>query len=310
MPTLGIDLGGTFARAAVVDEVGKLIAASKVALVERSPSGVVETIAQAASDAVRAAGVPLGACGVAAAGQIHKDSGVLSVAPNLGWRNVPLGALLKDRLGQPVRVVNDLAAAAWGEFNVGAGRGSQDMLVVFVGSGVGSAIIANGRLVDGGGGVAGELGHIKVIPGGRRCGCGELGCLEAYVGGHNLIAQTRELLAGGNALEVARLTDGDPARITPVTLEKAAEAGDAAAVEVYERAAQFLALSVANQVTMLNPARLVLGGGVLSHCPGLRRRVEEGVRAWSSTTSREGLLIADAELGDDSGLIGAALLVK
>src|SRR5688572_8951265 len=103
MPTLGIDLGGTFARAAVVDEVGKLIASSKVALVERSPSGVVETIAQAASDAVMVAGVPLGACGVAAAGQIHKDSGVLSVAPNLGWRNVPLGALLTHRLGQPVR---------------------------------------------------------------------------------------------------------------------------------------------------------------------------------------------------------------
>ncbi len=310
MPTLGIDLGGTFARAAVVDAGGHLIAASKVALVERSPAGVVETIAQAASDAVKSAGVPLGACGVAAAGQIHKDSGVLSVAPNLGWRNVPLGALLTDRLGQPVRVVNDLAAAAWGELHAGAGRGAQDMLVVFVGSGVGSAIIAGGHLVDGGGGVAGELGHIKVIPGGRRCGCGELGCLEAYVGGHNLIAQTRELLASGNAPEVQRLTGGDPSRITPVTLEKAAEAGDAAAVEVYERAARFLALSVANMVTMLNPARLVLGGGVLSHCPGLRRQVEEGVRQWSSMTSREGLLIADAELGDDSGLIGAALLVK
>ncbi|WP_426754980.1 ROK family protein [Myxococcus sp. Y35] len=310
MPTLGIDLGGTFARAAVVDGVGKLIAAAKVALVERSPAGVVETIAQAAADAVKAAGVPLAACGVAAAGQIHKDSGVLSVAPNLGWRNVPLGALLTDRLGQPVRVVNDLAAAAWGELHAGAGRGAQDMLVVFVGSGVGSAIVASGRLVDGGGGVAGELGHIKMVPGGRRCGCGELGCLEAYVGGHNLIAQTRELLASGNAPEVQRLTGGDPSRITPVTLEKAAEAGDVAAAEVYERAARFLALSVANMVTMLNPARLVLGGGVLTHCPGLRRRVEEGVREWSSMTSREGLLIADAELGDDSGLIGAALLVK
>ena len=198
MPTLGIDLGGTFARAAVVDAGGNLIAAAKVPLVERSPAGVVETIAQAVSDAVKSAGVPLGACGVAAAGQIHKDSGVLSVAPNLGWRNVPLGALLTDRLGQPVRVVNDLAAAAWGELHAGAGRGAQDMLVVFVGSGVGSAIIAGGHLVDGGGGVAGELGHIKVVPGGRRCGCGELGCLEAYVGGHNLIAQTRELLASGN----------------------------------------------------------------------------------------------------------------
>ncbi|MBZ4416240.1 ROK family protein [Myxococcus sp. RHSTA-1-4] len=308
MPTLGIDLGGTFARAAVVDGAGKMLASAKVALAERSPAGVVETIAQAASEAVKAAGVPVSGCGVGAAAQIHKDSGVLSVAPNLGWRNVPLGALLKERLGQPVRVVNDLSAAAWGELHAGAGRGAQDLLVVFVGSGVGSAIIANGRLLDGAGGVAGELGHIKVVPGGRRCGCGELGCLEAYAGGHNLIAQTRELLASGNAPKVVELTGGDAARITPVTLEQAAEAGDAEAREVYERAARFLAVAVANQVTVLNPARLLLGGGVLTHCPGLRRHVVEGVQAWASQTAREGLLITEAELGDDSGLIGAALL--
>ncbi|QSQ22881.1 ROK family protein [Pyxidicoccus parkwayensis] len=308
MPTLGIDLGGTFARAAVVDAGGKILASSKVALAERSPAGVVETIAQAAASAVKSAGVPVGACGVGAAAQIHKDSGVLSVAPNLGWRNVPLGQMLAARLGQPVRIVNDLAAAAWGELHAGAGRGASDMLVAFVGSGVGSAIIANGKLLDGAGGVAGELGHIKVVPGGRRCGCGELGCLEAYAGGHNLIAQTRELLAAGDSAKLVELSGGDPARVTPVMLEQAAEAGDGPALEVYERAAQFLAVAVANQVTVLNPARLILGGGVLVNCPGLRRCVVEGVQRWSSQVSREGLLIVEAELGDDSGLIGAALL--
>ncbi|NVJ27526.1 MULTISPECIES: ROK family protein [Myxococcus] len=308
MATLGIDLGGTFARAAVVDAAGKVLASAKVALEERSPSGVVETIARAASEAVKSAGVVVGGCGVGAAAQIHKDSGVLSVAPNLGWRNVPLGQLLTDRLGQKVKVVNDLSAAAWGELHAGAGRGAQDLLVVFVGSGVGSAIIAGGHLLDGAGGVAGELGHIKVVPGGRRCGCGEQGCLEAYTGGHNLIAQSRELLAAGSSPALAELVGNDASKLTPVTLEQAAEAGDVAAREVYERAAQFLALAVANQVTVLNPARLILGGGVLNHCPGMRRRVLEGVRAWASQTSREGLLIADAELGDDSGLIGAALL--
>lgn len=308
MPTLGIDLGGTFARAAVVDGGGKVLASAKVALAERSPAGVVETIAQAAADAVKSAGIPVGACGVGAAAQIHKDSGVLSVAPNLGWRNVPLGQMLTARLGQPVRVVNDLAAAAWGELHAGAGRGASDVLVVFVGSGVGSAIIANAKLVDGAGGVAGELGHIKVVPGGRRCGCGELGCLEAYTGGHNLIAQTRELLAAGRSPKLLELTGGDPARVTPVTLEQAAEAGDGPSREVYERAAQFLAVAVANYVTVLNPARLILGGGVLNHCPGLRRSVVEGVQAWASQTAREGLLITEAELGDDSGIIGAALL--
>ncbi|HEX8441516.1 ROK family protein [Archangium sp.] len=308
MPTLGIDLGGTFARAAVVDEQGKIVAASKIPLAERSPSAVVECIAHAAEVAVASAGTSVKACGVGAAGQIHGESGVLAVAPNLGWRNVPLGEMLRGRLGFNVRVVNDLSAAAWGELNAGAGRGAQDMYTVFVGSGVGSAIIAGGRLVNGGGGVAGELGHIKVVPNGRRCGCGELGCLEAYVGGHNLIAQTRELLATGRSTMLKDLTGGDPARVTPVTLEHAADAGDAEAREIYERASLMLAIAVANQVTVLNPARLILGGGVLSHCPGMRRRVLEGVQAYASTTSREGLLITDAELGDDSGLIGAALL--
>ncbi|MCY1031796.1 ROK family protein [Corallococcus sp. BB11-1] len=310
MPTLGIDLGGTSVRAAVVDAKGKVLSSAKVAVTDRKPQGVVETIAQAADEALKRSGVKVDGCGVGAAGQIHKDSGVISVAPNLGWRNVPLGDLLQKRLGFGVKVVNDLSAAAWGELQAGAGRGAQDMLVVFVGSGVGSAIIADGRLVQGGGGVAGELGHIKVVPGGRLCGCGEHGCLEAYVGGHNLIAQTKELLASGRSRILESLVaDSDPDSITPVTLEKAADAGDAEAKELHERASRFLAIAVANQVTVLNPSRLLLGGGVLTYCPGIRQRVLDGVQMWASQTSREGLLVADAELGDDSGIIGAALLV-
>ncbi|MBN8465018.1 ROK family protein [Corallococcus exiguus] len=310
MPTLGIDLGGTFARAAVVDGKGEILASAKVAVQDRKPQGVVETIAQAAEEAVKQSGVKVDGCGVGAAGQIHKDTGVISVAPNLGWRDVPLAAMLTKRLGFDVKVVNDLSAAAWGELHAGAGRGAQDILVVFVGSGVGSAIISDGRLVQGGGGVAAELGHIKVVPGGRLCGCGEHGCLEAYAGGHNLIAQTKELLASGGSPVLERLTNGDPYTITPVTLETAAEAGDAKAKEIHARAAHFLAVAVANYVTVLNPSRLVLGGGVLTHCPGIKRLVLDGVQQWSSRVSREGLLIADAELGDDSGIIGAALLVK
>ncbi|WP_404368843.1 ROK family protein [Corallococcus coralloides] len=310
MPTLGIDLGGTFARAAVVDGKGEILASAKVAVQDRKPQGVVETIAQAAEEAVKKSGVKVDGCGVGAAGQIHKDTGVISVAPNLGWRDVPLAQMLTKRLGFGVKVVNDLSAAAWGELHAGAGRGAQDILVVFVGSGVGSAIISDGRLVNGGGGVAGELGHIKVVPGGRLCGCGEHGCLEAYAGGHNLIAQTKELLASGSSRVLEKLTNDDPDTITPVTLETAADAGDAKAKEIHSRAAQFLALAVANYVTVLNPSRLVLGGGVLTHCPGIKRQVLDGVQQWSSRVSREGLLIADAELGDDSGIIGAALLVK
>lgn len=309
MPTLGIDLGGTNARAAVVDEQGRILASAKVALTDRSPAAVVEVIAQATAAALSAdGGVRVRGIGVGAAGQIHRDSGVIAVAPNLGWRNVPLAALLSERLGQQVRVVNDLAAAAWGELNAGAGRGATDVYVVFVGSGVGSCVIANTQLVRGAGGVAGELGHTKVIPNGRRCGCGELGCLEAYAGGHNLAAQAIEAMVAGRSPALMELTEGDPSRVTAGTLERAAEAGDPAAREIHERAGKMLGLAISNMVTVLNPARLIIGGGVLMHCPGIRRYVVESVQAFASNTSREGLLIAEAELGDDSGIIGAALL--
>ena len=310
MQTLGIDLGGTFARAAVVDGDGKILAATKTALRDRNPQAVVEAIAQAAQQAVQAAGAPVSHCGVGAAGQLQGDSGVILVAPNLGWRNVPFGSLLQARLGHMVRVVNDLSAAAWGEFRAGAGQGVRDLLVVFVGSGVGSAIIANGQLLAGAHGVAAEFGHVKVLPNGRGCGCGECGCLEAYAGGHNLIAQMKEAVAEGRGPKLLELAGGDPNALNPVHLELAAHAGDTAAREIYDRAADALALAIANQITVLNPAKLILGGGVLSHCPGMRQRILNGIATYSSVASRNWLQVVDAALGDDSGLIGAALLAR
>ncbi|MFL5320672.1 MAG: ROK family protein [Myxococcaceae bacterium] len=308
MLSLGIDLGGTFARAAVVEASGRLVSAAKTALQNRSPEGVVATIHAAAVEAMKAAGNPaVSACGVGVAGQLEGDHGVIAVAPNLGWRNVPFGKLLSDSLGRPVRLINDLRAAAWGEFVAGAGQGCSDMLVVFVGSGVGSAIISGGRLVVGASNVAGEFGHVKVVTRGRSCGCGEQGCLEAYAGGHNLIAQMREAVAGGPTA-LAALCSGNPSVLTPAHLEEAAEMKDGAALAIIERAGDYLALAVANYVTVMNPTRLVLGGGVLTHAPTLRRRVTEGIAAYTNASARRAVHVVTAALGDDAGIIGAGLL--
>jgi glucokinase len=308
MAFLGIDLGGTYARAAVVDADGGILAACKRVLTDRSVDGVVGTLAEAAGEVLHA--YPhVATCGVGVAGMLEGDTGVVAVAPNLGWRNVPFGALLAQRLGRPVRVVNDLSAAAWGEFRAGAGRGTGDILVVFVGSGVGSAIIATGRLLRGAGGAAGELGHVKVVPeGGRRCGCGETGCLEAYMGGHNLIAQMQELLESGEPTLLRELAAAPGALLSPVLLEEAALRGDAAAAALYDRAVGMLGVSTANLVTLLNPRALVIGGGVLSRCPAMRQRLAEGVQRYASRVSLRAVTVVDAALGDDSGLIGAALL--
>lgn len=307
---LGIDLGGTTARAALVSAEGRILGLDKRVLGDRSPEAVVETIARAAAGAMEVAGSDgVRSCGVGVAGQLRGETGHIAVAPNLGWRDVPFGVMLSERLGRPVRVVNDLSAAAWGELTAGAARGHREVFVVFVGSGVGSALISRGQLIRGARGVAGELGHIKVVArGGRVCGCGELGCLEAYAGGHNLIALMREALMSGAATVLRDLVDGDPSRLNPAVLEQAALTGDPVARDIYDRAAELLGVAIANQVTVLNPSQLILGGGVLLHCPELLRRVVEAVGARSSWVSRQELRIATAELGDDSGLIGAALL--
>jgi glucokinase len=308
--TLGIDVGGTFARAAVVAVDGRLVSVDKHALKARSPDAVVESVGEAVARALEGApGVEVAGCGVGVAGQLDPATGRVRVAPNLGWRDVPFGEMLSSRLGRRVWLVNDLSAAAYGEFSVGAGRGERDLLTVFIGTGVGSALIANGLLVSGSGGVAGEMGHTKVVfEGGRRCGCGETGCLEAYAGGANLIAQAREAVTSGESKRLLELAGGELDQLTPMHLERAALEGDAGALRIYDQARRFLGIAISNQVTMLNPARLILGGGVLVRCPGLRRSVTESVARWSSRASQEDFTIADALLGDDSGLMGAGLL--
>jgi glucokinase len=246
---------------------------------------------------------------VGVAGQLLEKTGRIAVAPNLKWRDVPFGEMLSEKLGHPVRVVNDLSAAAWGELRAGAGKGTANLFVVFVGSGVGSAIIADTRLVTGETGVAGEFGHIKVAPEtGRFCGCGERGCLEAYAGGHNLIIQMREVLDSDRDTKMREMTGGDESKLTPVVLEEAAFAGDPAAKEIFDRAMSYLTLAIANQVSVLNPGKLILGGGVLGRCAGMRKQIAQGVEKYSTRTSRNAVKVVDAALGDDSGLIGAALL--
>lgn len=310
MAYLGIDLGGTYARAAVVDRQGQILSSAKIALTDRRPAGVVDAIGLAAQQALSVVDIPVHGCGVGVAGMLEGDSGIVAVAPNLHWRNVPFGAMLAEKLGRSVRVVNDLSAAAWGELCAGAGAGKRDLFVVFVGSGVGSALICNGQLVRGVTGAAGEFGHVKVTMGGRTCGCGQTGCLEAYAGGHNLIAQMIEVVSSGVPTVLRELSGGDPARLNPVLLEQAALGGDPVAKEIYERALGFLGIAIANQVTVLNPAALVIGGGVLSRCSNMRQQIAIAVKEYSAVVARRDVVVVDAALGDDSGIIGAALLVE
>jgi glucokinase len=313
---LGVDLGGTNARAAVVDrDSGEIVAAHKEPHRERTPEAVAATVAHAVRQASHAiaGGVSFGRVGVGVAGQCLGRTGVVLNAPNLGWRDVPFGAVLEAALKMPVRIANDLAVAAWGEQRFGAARGVDDAVLVFVGSGVGCGLILNGHLHDGHRGVAGELGHVKVRPMRpttplRRCGCGQLGCLESYTSGVNVAARVREELAAGAVSRVRELAGGDLARANAALVETAFREGDAYACALWEEVADLLGNALATVVTLLNPARVILGGGVLLGCDALMKLVHEAFWAKVSKSAGEGTTLERAHLGDDAGVIGAALL--
>ena len=323
---VGVDLGATNVRAAVVDIAGHVLGQEKHRLLSREPPQVAEAVVRAAKTACGAAGMPFGemkGMGMGVAGWIQKDSGVVMNAPNLGWREVPFLKLVQARAPRlPLWIGNDLSVAAWGERAAGAGRGVDDLIVVLVGSGVGAGIIMGGKLLEGHSGVAGELGHVLVHPNGRQCGCGQRGCLEAYAGGHNLAAWARDDLrialaaaraagqrhpaVGRKLLELA----GEPDKVTAAAMEKAAHEGDELSRRLLEEAGSLLGVALANLVTVLNPARLLLGGGVLNGSPRMMRAAMAKLDAHAAKSARSVLKVSAPELGDQSGVVGAALLAR
>lgn len=308
---VGCDLGATNLRVALVAEDGQVLASTREAHGDREPEVVARRIAARCADLFAMAGRTwndVAGVGVGLAGQIHSATGRVVVGPNLGWRDVHFAALLRDRLGCDVRVVNDLNAAAWGEHRAGTAQGVDDVLVVFLGSGVGAGLILGGALYEGASGLAGEIGHVKVRPGERLCGCGERGCLEAYVGGHHVADRLREAVHEGRAQAVLAAAGGDVNQVGPHALHLAAEHGDPFALDFLEEMAAFLGLAIGNAITLLNPRKLVLGGGMFHGISRLRPLVERAIRKVAGRAQAAELTIDESALGDDAGLVGAALL--
>jgi glucokinase len=270
---------------------------------------VLATLAQAIDD-LRTPFGPVQAIGVACAGQVAPSTGVVVRAPNLEWIDVPLAATLTERFSLPVTVENDVRAAAWGEFRFGAGRTAQSVVVVFVGTGLGSGAVLDGRLWLGAGNAAGEVGHTQMVPDGLPCPCGQRGCLEQYVSGSGFRRRFATALAAGVSTRLAGLTRRDPDRLTAAMVADAARGGDPLAREMWSDATRFLPIGLANYVTLLNPDLLILGGGVIETVPALADVVASGVPALTTELSRRSLRVVRAELGDWSGVIGAADLAR
>ncbi len=251
------------------------------------------------------------ACGVSFGGPVDAPAGLVRLSRHVpGWEDVPLAAWLQAELGSPVAVDNDANVAALGEFRFGAGQGYQNLLYVTVSTGIGGGWILNGRPYAGADGLAGEIGHMTVQPGGLLCDCGRRGCLEAEASGLGIAHRARLYLAeqGAKAEHLLKLAGGDPENITAQVVSQAATAGDALSQWVLATAAERLGRGLGNAIVLMNPERVILGGGVTKSGERWWQIVRETVRAY--TFPDISIDIVPAAFSDDAPLWGAIALAE
>ena len=309
--TIGVDVGGTKVLAGVVDEKGVILAKSRRPTPSNSPTETADAIAAAVSEFRQEYEVE--AVGIGAAGWIDETRSRVRFAPNLAWRDEPLRDIVEARIGLPVVVENDANAAAWGEYRFGAGRGHTHLILITVGTGIGCGIILDGRLYRGRFGVGGEPGHVRVVPDGRRCGCGNRGCWEQYCSGRALEREAREIVAASAAAGAGLLerVDGDIEAINGPVVTAAALDGDVTALECFEIVGAWLGQGVADLAATLDPGCFVIGGGVSEAGELL---VGPARKAYEATLTGRGhrpfAELVVAELSELAGLVGAADLAR
>ena len=307
----GIDVGGTKIAGGVVDENGTILEELQV----ESPATDVPAIEEAIEKLVTELSTrhPIAAVGVGAAGYIDKDRAVVLFAPNLAWRDLDLKADLEATLALPVVVENDANAAAWGEFQFGAGHDVEDLLLVTVGTGVGGGVVLDGALYRGAFGVGAEIGHMRVVPEGIRCGCGNRGCFEMYASGSALVREAQAAARAGSLL-AADLLDragGDPDAINGPLVTEAARDGDMFATEQLASLGRWLGEGIASLTAVLDPAVVVIGGGVSAADELLLGPARAAFNAQLTGRGYRPMLeIRRARLGNRAGLIGAADLTR
>lgn len=309
--TIGVDVGGTKVAAGVVDACGAILASTRRDTPADDPAQTADVIA----DAVRelAAHHDAVAVGLGAAGFVDASRSNVMFAPNLAWRGEPLREAIEARVGLPAVVENDANAAAWAEVQFGAGRGEEHVVVITVGTGIGGGIVVEGGLLRGRFGVAAEIGHINIVPDGRRCGCGLQGCWEQYASGRALVQEAYEVASASPAMakDLLELAGGRPEGITGPMITEAAMAGDVAALQCFDELGRWLGRGMAQLAAILDPGVYVIGGGVSTAGEILRERTARSYR--KHLTARGHRPIAEiriAELGPEAGIVGAADLAR
>jgi glucokinase len=310
--SIGIDVGGTKIAAGVVGADGKIGARTFRDTPAESTDDIAKAICDAAAELIKDNEVE--AVGIGAAGFVSSDRSTVLFAPNLAWRDEPLGQRVGDALKVPVVVENDANAAAWGEFAFGAAKHVEHMVCVTVGTGIGGGVVIEGELLRGAYGVAAELGHMRVVPGGHRCGCGARGCWEQYASGRALVREARAQaesgsLAAAQMLSVCGITD--PAELTGPMITEAAAVGDPCAVELLDDLGRWLGEGLASIATLFDPSTIVIGGGVSAARELVLKSAQVAFeKNLPARSNRPHPSFGLAELGNDAGIIGAADLAR
>ncbi|MHB8170239.1 MAG: ROK family protein [Thermincolia bacterium] len=301
---IGMDLGGTNIKAALLDQQGNILAKKEIPTqADQGSEAVIDRMVGLAKGLHPQGGSVLGV-GIGIPGVLDYSNGKVIFAPNIHWRDVAVKALMEEKLGLPVYLDNDANAAALGEKWCGAARGGQNVVVVTIGTGIGGGVIVNGRIYRGSGGSAGEIGHTVVMENGPQCNCGKKGCLETLTAAPAIVRMAGEAVGAGKSPLLAGLTT-----IEAKDVFAAASKGDLGALEVVEKAAYYLGMSIANVVNLLNPELVVVGGGVARAGEMLFKPLRKRVREWALEVPAETAQVIPAQLGNDAGSVGAGAIV-
>jgi glucokinase len=313
LPAVGVDIGGTKVAGGLVAADGTVLDTARRATPGASAAQTEDAIVAVVTELVDRAPGPVAGVGVGAAGWFDRTGDTVLFSPHLAWRNAPLRADLTTRLALPMWVGNDADAAAWAEYRYGAARGAELAVMITLGTGIGGGTVVGGRLQRGAHGVAGEWGHMRVVPEGRLCACGNRGCWEQYASGTALAQSARELArtspaAAGGLLE---RVGGDTDRLTGEVVADAAAEGDPLARELIADVGSWLGQGIADLAVVLDPEVVVIGGGVSA----LGEQLLEPARARLARVLpgrgfRPAPRVVVAELGPAAGLVGAADLAR
>lgn len=309
---IGIDLGGTNIKAGLVDDTYKIIHSASIPTgADRSDREIVSDMARLAIRVASEAGYDINkdvkSVGIGSPGTCDSKNGVLTFSPNINFRNTPMRDIMHEFFDIPVYIGNDANVAALGEFKV-LGEDIDNFVFVTLGTGVGGGIIINKKIYEGSNGAGGEIGHIKVRDGGEKCGCGRYGCWETEASVTALIRKTEQKIRSCPDSAMKKICDEEGGRVSGKTAFVAAKAGDTSAKEVVDEYIKCVGEGIVDMVNIFQPAALVIGGAISKEGDYLLKPIEKLVKEESYKHPGMQTQIRIAKLGNDAGIIGAALL--